>query len=441
MGNCHSFDKVKDAVKSARKREPICLCDSALVDEVVPVPYLSHEKFNAINIDWDTLGQLIPYDHDVATDSPTGTNAEGHVDISSLRRQLSNNKPRPYFTKAGEGDVASSLARKASANEETPSISQFKETLHMWSKFKIGSNALKKLHGVTDAWCYLDKEHVPLPQHLFRSREGSFAGSLDGRLSVSSKDASRLSTERSQGRSSARLSRCGSSASGLVKQATADMSDARLIVTSATSANNLTTTSYNHTSDVGKSDWLNYELVFRPYLNENKSGHKYTCLVRPRSEPSPRDKKYNIDEDLVQLLGEILDPFQLQSNNENRMRVIAKIKKLLQAESTGTDYPVPPTASIESQNEQKTVNRKVKSEGKRGTDLRHLSTISDQNAFCVIAGANVKDCTAPLGLDLDNALCYNMEPMDPQKPCQPKFKHRQKRKDRFGDMSDIPLLS
>lgn len=427
MGNLQSHKKVYPPVSSPPRLESIRLCDEALKDEILSIPDINYGVFNRVCIDWETLGRLIPYERGDMSVPVIDSLSLPSSDFQSLRRQLTSNKQRPYFTKLeGDESTSSHNLNTERLHMEEHSLDKFRQAVDMWSNLKISTKTFQKLHGVTDAWSYLDSEHIPLPQSLFGSKDGELLEEMVDEFPPSARTDVKILSQRSINKSTT-SSIDSRNASDVVLQLASPVSISR------------TRSLQSNATGSFERDWLNYELVLRPYLSEDKKSYTYTCIVRPRCEVSSRDKTYPIDDTLVQMLGEILDPFQLERNNEHRLKVMAKIKRLLRTTSNDLADAPSPTDGAE-QTSKRPMPRNSKSVIRRTADLRYLSTISDCGGLSRGTNKYRADCTVPIGIGFDDAVCFNAELMDPNKPCQPKFRRRNKRATRFGDMSDIPLL-
>ncbi|ORM42011.1 uncharacterized protein BXIN_1031 [Babesia sp. Xinjiang] len=447
MGGCQSRSKPDLAVTEPQKSESIKVCSEELEDEELTIPDISYGTFNRVALEWDTLGRLIPFDSNNAED---GESPEDPLsEFQSLRRQLTNTKQRAYFTKPDDEGAVPVIQKLGTGGtvHENQSLDRFKRAIDMWTNFKISTKALKHLHGQTDAWSYFDKTHVPLPQELFGSHSSDSINALQdedhtdsGRLSQPDDHASLIS------------SRDGSipSMPSLNHTQTASIQpesveNDTVALDSANRTNRAESLDPDSSGDMlldteVSQDMLNYEIVIRPYFDEAQRRRSYTCVYRPRSEVSPRDKKCHIDANVLQMLGDLLDPFQPHQENSKRLKAIETIRHIVGAGDIDVDIRGSTTADLYGLS-QRPVRRKTPGDGRRALDLRTLSTLSD--ARCAYENGEIyvpADCLEKLEYVIDNGICCVNRQKTPDSPNQEVTKPKSAVQGRFGDMSDIPLL-
>ncbi|GFE54017.1 hypothetical protein BaOVIS_014210 [Babesia ovis] len=440
MGVCHSRNRPDPAVTTPQKVESIKVCDETLEDALLSIPEINYGTFNRVSLEWETLGRLIPYNTD--GDQPGSSNKDAS-EFHSLRRQLTTTKQRGYFTKPDDEGAGKAVQRQATGGQGTQSIDQFKRAIDMWTNFKVSGKSLQNLHGVTDAWSYVDQDHVPLPQELFASNgRNSIEEDQDGEDAPTNR-GSRLDT-------TSLFSGNGdigpfSSRSSINKTQSVSIGSESLSIgtigrtsTGQSDRNDSIEPEALLSNAEPALDWLNYELVFRPYVNAN-SKHAYTCIYRPRREDSPRDKSYEIDDDILQLLGDLLDPFQLRPENNRRLKMLEIIRQLQDTEGLETNFQEYGSFDLDGQ-PLHSLLRKPKRVVRRSMDLRTLSTISDTRCGYNERGVGLPDeCWEKLEA-ANNDICCRVRHNTPNPQNRTSTASKQSVQGRLVDMSDIPLL-
>ncbi|GIX63117.1 histidinol dehydrogenase [Babesia caballi] len=454
MGACQSRGNQEVAVEAPQRIKSVKVCDDSLEDAVIAIPETSYGVFNRVALNWDTLGQLIPYEGEDGGAKDGKPAREAVAEFDAIRRQRTSAKPRANFTTDHDDGATSSLQRAGSAamDRGRQSIGDFKRAVERWTNFKISSKALQHLHNMTDAWSYFDKENVPLPRELFASHGSDSISELQGSQSSSARSGPQPETPEAPAPSSRENSVAPlSSHPSLRSTKTTSISAKSASIGTEQQPSPIEThrtpepdgdepKADEPRGDEPPRDWLNYELVLRPYLNEDKTRHLYTCVYRPRRETSPRDRPYSIDESLMQLLGDVLDPFQLQHEDAHRQKLIESVKQLLRTSAENFSLDLSATVDY-ARMAQRPVRRMTRRPTRGSFNLRALSTISN-------AGDSYEECRIPATeecLDqvynvVGNVPCHDGRRRELDKRQSSASGRKGRAESRFGDMSDIPLL-
>ncbi|EDO07183.1 uncharacterized protein BBOV_IV008290 [Babesia bovis T2Bo] len=446
MGGCHSRSRANSAVTAPQNFQSIKVCDESLEEAILEIPEINYGSFQRVALEWDLLGELIPYNPDGADVDLSESNPDRASEFNSLRRKLTNTKQREYFTNPNDGSADRSVQRQRTGGsiQGDQSMDSFRRAINMWTNFKVSSKAHKNLHGQTDAFCYFDSTHVPLPQELFAS-DGSNSIDDEG---IADQLISGRSSQIAAGSSILDRSANASitSQNSVLQTKTASIVSGNLSIdaverrpTSETDRKESLEPDVPFTDPQGPMDLLNYELVLQPYYDKENGRHSYKCIYRPRREVSPRDKGHNVEDGVVQLVGELLDPFQSHSNNQRRSQLLELLKGM--QSPTGHDIDIQDTANNDMDEYPiRPVRRQTKNVVRRTMDLRSLSTFS--HAPCEINEDDI--CIPPECLEqleeLDNGVCCRIRHNTPNSMQVASLERRRARKGRFGDMSDIPLL-
>ncbi|CDR94260.1 hypothetical protein, conserved [Babesia bigemina] len=447
MGACQSRDEQEVAVTTPKRGGATNVCDERLEDRLLTIPEISYGPFNRVALEWDTLGQLIPYNPESIRSATSAQSGDAVSEAHQVRKQLTSIKQPANLAKGDDNAASTNMQRFNSrgVTDDKQSLDQFRRAIVMWTNFKTSTNAVKKLHGVTDAWSYLDAENVPLPQEMFGSDGSESINELQGsEVSV----GSALTQE--DGPDGAMPDLC-ESGDGHVPIVTTEENVHLPFQDLRQSLNDLTqqpSSFVTHPASPMESDapmeniddaidWLNYELVLRPYSSKDTARHSYKCIYRPRREFSPRDRVYRLDSNLLQLLGDILDPFQSHNEDQDRLSVGPKVKLLLNQLVSVKEWGSS-TIQDNANSVQGVVTRKTKRVMRRPFDLRALSTISDSGDVqspCAHPFYCLEDsgCDAGSGAYRDiHGTKENKHSINSTGNYRPHG--------RYGDMSDIPLL-
>ncbi|GBE60584.1 hypothetical protein BOVATA_020770 [Babesia ovata] len=447
MGACQSRDEQEAAVTTPKRVGATKVCDDKLEDRLLTIPEISYGAFNRVALEWDTLGQLIPYNPESIRSVASIQSGDVATEFQVVRKQLTTIKQPAHVAKPDDNAAATGMQRFSSGGitDEKQSLDQFRRAIAMWANFKTSAKAVTKLHGVTDAWSYLDAENVPLPQEIFGSHGSESINELQGsEVSADSPLTQEdglegiLSSSRENGDVDVPIVPMNENLHVPFQDLHRSLNDITQQSSSFETQPTSPMESDTPMENVDNSkEWLNYELVLRPYANKETARHSYKCIYRPRREFSPRDRVYRINSDLLQLLGDLLDPFQPQNEDKTRIEEVQKVKlqlnQLVLDKKWGSS-----TIQDHETFTQGIVTRKTRNIKRRPFDLRALSTISD-------AGDVPSPCGQPFyclensGCDLGNGDICDIHSTKERKHSTHSTDNYRLR-GRYGDMSDIPLL-